>query len=184
VSENIQRPLSPNPSPPQTGERGDVPFLQAGERGDGISLQVGERGCVSSLQAGERGGMPSRGEGVADLPKKRNSSRKSRLTPVARKLRKNPTEAEKKLWALIRADQLGVRFRRQYPVGPYVVDFYCSSARLIIEADGGQHNENSSDMIRTAFLEGQGYRVLRFWNHDVLNNPEGVLERIREVLQR
>ncbi len=169
---------------PQAGERGNVPSLKAGERGNVPSPQAGERGNVPSLKAGERGGMQSQGEGVVDLPKKRNNNRKRRLTPVARKLRKDPTEAEKKLWALIRADQLGVRFRRQYPVGSYVVDFYCFSAKLIIEADGGQHNENSNDMIRTAFLEGQGYRVLRFWNHDVLNNTEGVLERIREVLQR
>ena len=105
-------------------------------------------------------------------------------SPLARKLRKNPTDAEKLLWARLRGGQLdGVRFRRQAPMGSYVVDFFCPSARLIIELDGGQHAERTApDARRTEWLEGQGYRVIRFWNNEVLGNIEGVLETIRREI--
>jgi|GEM_PF-1264 len=103
------------------------------------------------------------------------------ITKRARKLRNNPTEAEKKLWRRIRAEQLGVKFRRQYPVGPYFTDFACKEKKLIIELDGGQHAEQVTyDDIRTKYIESEGYKVLRFWNNDVLENIEAVTEQIMQ----
>ena len=102
----------------------------------------------------------------------------------ARELKKNPTEAEKKLWNHLRLRQLGgYKFRRQHPLGPYIVDFICLEKRLIIEVDGGQHCERVDyDKERTAWLKAQGFRVLRFWNNEVLNEIDVVKEVIAEVL--
>jgi len=102
----------------------------------------------------------------------------------ARTLRKNPTDAEIRLWSRLRQKQIeGFRFRRQRPVGPYIVDFICLNAGLVLEVDGGQHNEPSEyETHRTQFLEEEGFRVLRFWNNDVLANFDGVLEVIRGAL--
>ncbi|MEN4904766.1 endonuclease domain-containing protein [Luteimonas sp. TWI1416] len=102
---------------------------------------------------------------------------------LARRLRQTMTDAERALWRHLRMRQMaGARFRRQHPIGPYVVDFVCLAQGLVIEVDGGQHAESTSDAARDAFLRAQGYRVLRFWNHDVLGNPEGVWLRIRQAL--
>jgi len=93
--------------------------------------------------------------------------------------RENATEVEKRLWQRLRSRQLGVKFRRQVPVGPYVADFMCFDARLIVELDGGQHGGEQGlvqDERRTRYLEEQGFRVLRFWNNDVTDNLQGVLE--------
>jgi very-short-patch-repair endonuclease len=102
----------------------------------------------------------------------------------ARQLRRDQTDAEQTLWAHLRDRQLcGAKFRRQHPVGPFVADFCCPQRKLVVELDGGQHAaEVAADQKRSRFLEVQGYRVLRFWNHDVLGNTEAVLERIVEVL--
>ena len=105
-----------------------------------------------------------------------------RLTPVARKLRKDPTEAEKRLWSRLRSEQLGARFTRQYPIGNAIVDFACRSLRLAIELDGGQHADSEADVVRTRLIEAQGYRVNRFWNNDVLANTDGVLTAIAHEL--
>lgn len=106
-----------------------------------------------------------------------------RLTPVARKLRRNQTEAEKRLWWHLRARQLeGAKFVRQFPIGPHIADFACRDAHLAIELDGGQHSE-AADAPRTAVIETFGYRIIRFWNHDVLANTEGVIEAIRHELR-
>jgi very-short-patch-repair endonuclease len=103
---------------------------------------------------------------------------------LARNLRTNMTEAERKLWALLRRKQLqDFRFRRQVPLGRYVADFACMSAQLIVELDGGQHAiRTEHDQRRTAWLESVGYRVLRFWNGEVFTNADGVLETIRLAL--
>ncbi|WP_299400092.1 endonuclease domain-containing protein [Pelagibius sp.] len=100
---------------------------------------------------------------------------------TARQLRSDTTEAEQKLWSVLRRRQLdGLRFRRQVPLGRYIVDFACYSERLIVEVDGGQHADHRpADDRRTAWLESQGFRVVRFWNNDVLSNIEGVTESIR-----
>ena len=106
------------------------------------------------------------------------------LLQKARDLRQNPTDAELRLWANLRGRQMcGFKFRRQHPIGPYIVDFYCHEARLSIEIDGGQHGQdNHYDEKRTAYIEAQGVRVLRFWNNQVLAETEGVLEMTRRFL--
>ncbi|GAB2182513.1 hypothetical protein DLREEDagrD3_27360 [Denitratisoma sp. agr-D3] len=102
----------------------------------------------------------------------------------ARELRQRSTDSERKLWHLLRNRQLeGHKFRRQQPIGPYVADFVCLECKLIIEADGGQHQAQSNyDEERTLYMESQGFRVLRFWNNDILTNPESTLETIRLAL--
>jgi very-short-patch-repair endonuclease len=102
-------------------------------------------------------------------------------TARARHLRRAMTDAEKRLWWRLRGDQLGLSFRRQHPIGRYVVDFYAASIGLAIELDGGQHGTETgvaADWRRTAFLATRGLKVARFWNHEVMNNIEGVLETI------
>ena len=105
--------------------------------------------------------------------------RKGQKRNFARSLRRRMTDAEARLWFHLRNRSFaGCKFRRQHPIGPYVVDFVCLEARLVVELDGGHHANKSSDAIRTAFLETQGYRVLRFWNNDVLTQTEAVLAAI------
>jgi len=108
------------------------------------------------------------------------------LLQFARQLRQQQTDAETKMWYLLRDRRLaGRKFRRQHPIPPYVVDFYCHEAKLVIELDGGQHAETQDyDKARTAFLEQQGLRVLRFWNNEVLQETEGVLETIWREIHR
>ena len=99
----------------------------------------------------------------------------------AKSLRSNQTDAEIKLWYRLRAHRfLGLKFKRQKPIGIYIVDFVSVEQKLIIELDGGQHAENVDyDEARTKFLESVGYKVLRFWNNQVLQEMESVLEAIR-----
>ncbi|HEU5275652.1 MAG TPA: endonuclease domain-containing protein [Xanthobacteraceae bacterium] len=101
---------------------------------------------------------------------------------TARRLRANATNAEENLWRYLRRSPvLGTHFRRQVPIGPYVADFACMAARLIIEIDGSQHAEGpvaETDKERTRWLESEGYRVIRFWNNDITQNMTGVLEAI------
>lgn len=102
----------------------------------------------------------------------------------ARQLRQQMTDAERLLWRHLRGRQLaGAKFRRQQPVGPYVADFIHFESRLIIEADGGQHNDAPRDATRDAWLAAQGYRVLRFWNHDILTNIESVMTAVLLALK-
>jgi very-short-patch-repair endonuclease len=91
-------------------------------------------------------------------------------------MRRAPTDAERKLWQILRDRRFEqYKFRRQFPIGNYIVDFVCLSEKLIIEADGGQHDENrDADLARTRWLELNGYRVLRFWNREILAETEGV----------
>tara|TARA_R110002020_G_scaffold36426_1_gene109528 strand:- start:306 stop:617 length:312 start_codon:yes stop_codon:yes gene_type:complete len=98
-------------------------------------------------------------------------------------MRRQPTEAEAKLWHLLRNRRLAdFKFRRQVPVGPYIPDFVCFAARLIIEADGGQHAESLRDVKRDAELARRGFRVLRLWNNDILDRPDAVLDAIWAAL--
>jgi very-short-patch-repair endonuclease len=102
----------------------------------------------------------------------------------ARQLRRAATDAERKLWSALRDRQLdGFKFRRQQSIGPYVVDFVCHETRLVIELDGGQHADRD-ETARTGRIKADGYRIIRFWNNDVLGNLEGVLLRIREELRK
>jgi len=103
-------------------------------------------------------------------------------TDRARHLRLNSTKAELKLWNCLRSRALGQKFVRQVPIGPYVVDFACRELRLVIEVDGGQHSDNSRDALRDRWLRQRGYRVLRFWNNDVLSNTDGVRQIIAAAL--
>ena len=106
------------------------------------------------------------------------------LVQTARELRGNATDAERLLWRFVRnRHPSGYRFRRQVPLGPYVADFVCLRARLILEIDGGQHNESLlDDLERTQYFARHGFRVIRFWNNEVLQQTEAVLESILEAL--
>ena len=102
----------------------------------------------------------------------------------ARTLRRQQTDVETKLWMRLRDRQLcGAKFRRQHPIGPYIVDFCCPERGLILELDGGQHAvQTAADQLRTRFLEADGYRVVRFWNHQVLEQMNAILEEIVRLL--
>ncbi|WP_435626525.1 endonuclease domain-containing protein [Candidatus Ferrigenium straubiae] len=106
------------------------------------------------------------------------------LLDNAKSLRRNLTDAEQRLWYHLRAHRfMGLKFKRQKPIGRYVVDFVCIEKKLVIELDGGQHADSlKADGERDAWLRGQGYTVLRFWNNELMNEMEGVLERIRLAL--
>ncbi|MBI4128324.1 MAG: endonuclease domain-containing protein [Parcubacteria group bacterium] len=109
-----------------------------------------------------------------------------KLKKFRKGLRKNQTDAERLIWNLVRSGQIqGLKFFRQYSVGPYVLDFYCPYLRLAIEIDGGQHNEMTEkfkDENRTRYPKALNIRVIRFWNNDVLANKEGVYEQILEAI--
>ena len=102
---------------------------------------------------------------------------KHNLLDLAKKNRQNMTDAERKLWTVLRGNMTGFSFRRQHQIGRYIVDFVCLEKRLVIECDGSQHTEER-DELRTKFLESEGFRVLRFWNNEILTNIEGVYEVI------
>ncbi|OGC85422.1 MAG: hypothetical protein A2142_02200 [candidate division Zixibacteria bacterium RBG_16_48_11] len=106
---------------------------------------------------------------------------------LARQLRRSMTLAEKKLWSLLRQNKLGAHFRRQVPIGPYVADFYSRHAKLVLEVDGSQHLQEEhiqKDIQRKDLLEKRGYRILRFNNLEVLNNPQGVMQEIIRHLRK
>ena len=109
--------------------------------------------------------------------------REGQKRDTARALRRNATDTERAMWHLLRSRRFdGVKFRRQVPIGPYVVDFASIRHRLVVELDGGQHADSLSDAKRDAFLAAEGWRVLRFWNHEALQNRNGVLEVIQLAL--
>ena len=104
-------------------------------------------------------------------------------TKFAKALRQNITDAEQLLWRHLRAHRLnGQKFRRQQPIGPYVVDFVHLGAKLIVEADGGQHSQSESDVVRDEWLTSQGFKIMRFWNNDILSNTDAVLTAILDAL--
>ena len=124
---------------------------------------------------------PTQGPSVPPKKTKRQNWRnRPRTLKNAKRLRADMTDAERLLWSKLRRKQMhGLMFRHQASIGDYIVDFACLSIKLIIEVDGGQHNINkAADEVRTRWLEAQGYRVLRFWNNEVLQNLDGVLEAI------
>lgn len=140
------------------------------------------------MSARQKTSSPCRGE-VGAKRRVGGSRRKAparRLTGLARNLRRNTTDAEKKLWYRLRQNQMeSLSFRRQHPIGNYIVDFWCSTVKLVVELDGGQHNDDADieiDTARTAVLETRGITVLRFWNTDVMNNIDGVLATIRQTI--
>jgi len=108
------------------------------------------------------------------------------IVTSARRLRRNQTDAERTLWFRLRDRRLeGLKFRRQAPIARYVVDFCCEESHLIVEVDGGQHAvDEAKDKKRTEELEAMGYLVLRFWNNDVLTDPDGVVQSILDALDK
>ncbi len=143
-------------------------------KGEGLSRDAST--SISSPLAGEEGARPpkrvGRRGGTCDL------------LPLARGMRKAQTDAERRLWSILRSHRLvGWKFKRQEQIGDYIVDFVCFRARLIIEADGSQHVQSEADERRTRWLEGQGFRVLRFWNNDILLRSESVATAILAALE-
>ena len=115
------------------------------------------------------------------MPRPQRSNPNTRHNAI--ELRREQTPAERKLWSRIRDDQLGVNFRRQHAIGNYITDFCSPKAKLIIELDGSQHlHQEAYDEQRTTYLEVRGYKVLRFWNRDVMDHIDEVLHVIRNVL--
>jgi very-short-patch-repair endonuclease len=181
-----QKPPHPDAARPPSPARGE------GSQGEPPAptnkmLAVGARSRNRSKAAhGTVKPSPLRGEGGASAPgegEAANSKSANPKTKRARTLRKAMTDAERKLWRLLRNRNLsGHKFRRQVPIGPYVADFLCFEARLIVEADGGQHATAGLDAKRDEWLCAEGYRVLRFWNSDISDNPEGVLQRLAATL--
>ncbi len=107
------------------------------------------------------------------------------LLKKAKDLRQNQTDAEKKFWRLVRAKRFsGYKFKRQCVIGSYICDFACMNLRLVVEIDGGQHNENAADELRSKQLLNLGYRVIRFWNNDILTNIEGVAQNLSLTLSQ
>ena len=118
----------------------------------------------------------------ADMPRPIRSNPQAKHRAI--ELRKQSTPAEIKLWSRIRNDQLGVTFRRQHAVGNYIPDFCSPKAKLIIELDGSQHlDQEDYDQERTEYLESKGYKVLRFWNNDVMNDIDSVIRAIIQEME-
>ncbi len=124
---------------------------------------------------------PLAGEGKGEGSR---NSLHGKLQSFAKAMRKEPTDAERALWRIVRGKRLeGFKFRRQQPLGRYIVDIVCLERRLVVEADGGQHHENTDDAARDAWLAGEGFRVLRFWNHEILRTPQMIEDTIlRDLL--
>lgn len=108
----------------------------------------------------------------------------SKAIPKARALRHNQTPAEKCVWERLRDNGLGVKFRRQVPVGRYIADFACIELKLIVEIDGADHAESRKDEVRTKYLEDLGFKVVRYWNNDVLKNIEGVVRDLCVIISK
>ena len=127
----------------------------------------------------------TRGEGATTpLPPAGEGKGERAILTNAKSLRQNQTDAEQKLWYHLRAHRfMGLKFKRQKPLGHYIVDFICVEQKLIIELDGGQHAEQKAyDSVRDTWSRGEGFTVLRFWNNEVMRDMEGVLEQIRLTL--
>jgi len=106
------------------------------------------------------------------------------LIPLTKRMRREPTKAEARLWSILRAGRMdGAKFKRQEQIGDYIVDFVCFAERLIVEADGSQHVENGADQVRDAWLKSQDFRILRFWNDDILRDTDAVSEAIHAALR-
>ena len=156
-------------------ERSPLPQPLPPAGGEPVALNGENRPPPQTHPLPQAGG--DRGEGPRPF-------RENRPTRQARELRLNPTDAERRLWrALSRRQVAGARFNRQVPVGPYIADFAARSEKLIVAVDGGQHDAQAAyDEARTHYLATQGWRVIRFWNNDVLGNLEGVVASIERAL--
>jgi very-short-patch-repair endonuclease len=169
-------------SPPQSVGRGPSPRPSPRKRGEGAGGALWTSNFYDFAWAPSLAGsgLPrSAREGYCFM-----RGAEVAKTNKARRLRRNATIAEQRLWYRLRSRSLhGMKFVRQEPIGPYIVDFVCRERRLIIEVDGGQHVESERDLVRDQWLRGQRYSVLRFWNNDVIQNTEGVLGAIANALR-
>jgi very-short-patch-repair endonuclease len=139
-------------------------------------------------------GGEGKGEGALHpaLPSHANSRYPSfmptnRTISTARRLRQDATRAERRIWSFLRQRPAGLKFRRQHPIGPYIADFACPAARLVVELDGASHLELGAverDAKRTAFLEAEGWRVVRFWNPQSFEEVEGIVGAVIEAAER
>ncbi len=132
-------------------------------------------------------GFPSRScasEALRKSPSGKGEGEQSQAVAKARSLRRRMTDAERKLWYLLRNRRFSAaKFRRQVPLGPYVADFLSFERHVVVEVDGGKHAEATSDRARDDWFRSQGFAVVRFWNNDVLKNPEGVFTLLSEIAQ-
>jgi very-short-patch-repair endonuclease len=161
---------TPNPSP-LAGEVAAPSAAGEGLSGRDLSEGHGSRGPSPGRSLRSRPTSPVKGEG------------KNELVRHARGLRSRMTDAERKLWFALRDRRFeGFKFRRQVPLGRFIADFVCFEARLVIEVDGGQHAENFRDRYRDRWFAANRFRVMRFWNNEVLSNLEGVMTLLAEAL--
>jgi very-short-patch-repair endonuclease len=115
---------------------------------------------------------------------RKSASTKREKPDLSRQMRRQSTDAETIFWNAVRNRKVrGAKFRRQWPLGRFFADFCCVEQRLIVEIDGGQHADSQADQIRTEALQELGYRIVRFWNNDVLENIDGVIERLSTLLE-
>lgn len=158
------------------GREGAAPSSDPAHAGPPRPARGEGRGAAKSpLPSRERVAPEASGEGAPPG----ESARAETLRQRARDMRKEPTDAERALWRLLRDRRFaGYKFRRQVPIGDYIADFVCFSERLIVEADGSQHAESARDARRDAWFAAQGFRVRRFWNADILRNREMVAETL------
>jgi precorrin-2 dehydrogenase/sirohydrochlorin ferrochelatase len=142
------------------------------------SPQPSPRGGEGEFASSALADVSKAGEGAAGYKAKAPEY----LRNFAKELRRNATDAESLIWLLLRNKQLGHKFRRQHPIGKYIVDFVCLKQKVIIEIDGSQHQDNTADQKRTHYLKSQGFRVIRFWNNQVLQETESVSQAIWEAV--
>lgn len=169
-----------NSTKPQKTDKSNTPSPLAGESKCDLVLPL-----VPSPLAGE-GNFSARGTSARKMGEGYETAHKNytpRIKNLSRTFRKNPTPQEKKLWDFLRNNQLGFKFRRQFAVdNKYIADFICLEKRLIIELDGGQHNQSFTDTIRTFYLEEQNFRLIRFWNNEINNNISVCIDYIMNEL--
>jgi very-short-patch-repair endonuclease len=147
-------------------------------RGEGKTGQAAPSLLPSPLE-GEGASRSEAGEGASRPTRPTRPPATPRMRVLAKTLRANATEAERLLWGIVRDRRLDRhKFRRQVPIGPFIVDLFCPEAKLVLELDGSQHAEDPTDTRRDAWLKAKGYRVLRIWNNELTSNRDGVLEAI------
>jgi very-short-patch-repair endonuclease len=167
---------TPNPSP-LAGEVGARSAPGEGPGGAAVLRSIGSRGPSPGHSLRSRPSSPAGGEGKISV----NAEMRRRT----RALRARMTDAERKLWFALRDRRFaGFKFRRQVPIDRFIADFICFEARLVIEVDGGQHAGPLQDRSRDRWFAANGFRVVRFWNNEVLSNLEGVLTVLSAALER
>ena len=173
------KPLSPLPRAGEGAPQGRVRELSS-EEGARVADGVPSPGA-------EAPPSPACGRGHGEHSLRSDSAvDEDTLRERARGMRSDPTDAESRLWYRLRDRRFfGLKFKRQKPVGSYIVDFICDELKLVVELDGGQHasTQKAYDTARDAYLRAQGWSVLRFWNDELLKEPDAVLERIRQFAQ-